>query len=42
MMKSLRRMRATLAGLAAEDRPGFKRLDASPAQPDDGTWLMTC
>ena len=23
----------------AEDRPHMKRVDASPAQPDDGRWL---
>jgi hypothetical protein len=28
-----------LAILVAEHRPGFKRLDASPAKYDDGSWL---
>jgi hypothetical protein len=35
----LNRIRTTLAGLVAEDRAGFKRLDASPARYDDGAWL---
>ena len=35
-IKSIRR---ALSGLVAEDRPGFKRLDASPALTDDGSWL---
>jgi hypothetical protein len=35
----LRRIRQTLAGLVAEDRTGFKRIDASPARYDDGAWL---
>jgi hypothetical protein len=39
MTETLRRVRAALAGLVAEDRPGFKRLDASPARYDDGAWL---
>jgi hypothetical protein len=39
MPETLRRVRLALAGLVAEDRPGFKRLDASPARPDDGAWL---
>jgi hypothetical protein len=31
-----------LAALAAtEDRPLFKRIDVSPARPDDGSWLST-
>ena len=33
-------LRAILSGLApAEDRPHMKRIDASPALPDDGRWL---
>jgi hypothetical protein len=39
MMSKLRRARIALAGLVAEDRPGFKRLDASSAHYDDGSWL---
>jgi hypothetical protein len=42
MTSTLRRLSRTLSGLVAEDRPGFKRLDASPARPDDGSWLRTC
>jgi hypothetical protein len=26
---------------AAEDRPHMKRIDASPALPDDGRWLKS-
>jgi len=33
------RIRRTLSGLAAETRPEFKRVDASRAQYDDGSWL---
>jgi hypothetical protein len=35
----LTRLRRALSALVAEDRPGFKRLDASPARYDDGAWL---
>jgi hypothetical protein len=35
----IRRLRNTFAGLVAEDRTGFKRIDASRAQYDDGSWL---
>jgi hypothetical protein len=42
MTNTLRRLSRTLSGLVAEDRPGFKRVDASPARPDDGSWLRTC
>jgi hypothetical protein len=38
-MPRLHRLRAALSGLVAEDRPGFNRVDASPALPDDGHWL---
>jgi hypothetical protein len=31
--------RRFMSGLVAEDRPGFKRLDASAARYDDGSWL---
>jgi hypothetical protein len=36
---TLRRFRTALSSLVAEDRPGFKNLDASPARYDDGAWL---
>ena len=39
MSHMLRRIREVVAGLAAEDRPDFKRIDASPARPDSGSWL---
>jgi hypothetical protein len=39
MSNPVRRMRSALSGLVAEDRPGFKRIDASPVQYDDGSWL---
>jgi hypothetical protein len=39
MNNKLNRLRRTLSGLVAEDRPDFKRLDASPALSDDGSWL---
>jgi len=35
-LNSLRRM---MSGLVAEDRPAFKRVDASSVQYDDGSWL---
>jgi hypothetical protein len=35
----LNRIRTALTSLVAEDRTGFKRIDASPAQYDDGAWL---
>jgi hypothetical protein len=35
----LRRLRNALSGLVAEDRTGFKRIDASPVKYDDGSWL---
>jgi hypothetical protein len=38
-MTTFRRVRLALSTLTAEDRPGFKRVDASPARPDDGAWL---
>jgi hypothetical protein len=34
------RFRRAVAGLVAEDRRGFKRIDASPAKYDDGSWLQ--
>jgi hypothetical protein len=38
-MSKLRRIGRTLSALVAEDRDGFKRIDASPAKADDGAWL---
>jgi hypothetical protein len=42
MTNTLRRLSRTLSDFVAEDRDGFKRIDASPARPDDGRWLRTC
>ena len=39
MTSSLRRFGRAFAGLVAEDRPDFKRIDVSPAAYDDGSWL---
>jgi hypothetical protein len=39
MTRKLSSLRRMLSDLVAEDRPGFKRLDASPARYDDGAWL---
>ena len=39
MTETLRRFRRAVAELLAEDRPQFKRVDASPARYDDGSWL---
>ena len=40
MPQLLTRFRRTIAALAAEDRPAFKRVDASSAPAyDDGAWL---
>jgi hypothetical protein len=36
---TLTRIRRALSSLVAEDRPGFKRVDASPARADDASWL---
>jgi hypothetical protein len=36
---TMNRIRRALSGLVAEDRPGFKRVDVSPARSDDGSWL---
>jgi hypothetical protein len=38
-MFKLRRISRAFSELVAEDRDGFKRIDASPAKPDDGAWL---
>jgi hypothetical protein len=34
-----RRFRRAASRLVAETRPEFKRVDVSPARPDDGSWL---
>ena len=39
MSRTLTRIRRILAEIGAEDRPAFKRIDASPARYDDGAWL---
>jgi len=39
MTTKLNSLRRAMSGLVAEDRPAFKRIDASPAQYDDGSWL---
>jgi hypothetical protein len=39
MRNPLRSLSTALSGLVAEDRAGFKRIDASPARYDDGSWL---
>jgi hypothetical protein len=39
MTNMLRRLRRAVVLLGAEDRPHFKRVDASPAVYDDGSWL---
>ena len=39
MTTVLRRIRSAVVLLGAEDRPSFKRVDASPALYDDGSWL---
>jgi len=36
---TMNRIRRAVAGLVAEDRPGFKRVDVSTARADDGSWL---
>jgi hypothetical protein len=36
---TMNRLRRAISGLVAEDRDGFKRVDASPARPDDASWL---
>jgi hypothetical protein len=40
-MNLTRRLRSVVSGLVAEDRSGFKRIDASVARPDDGSWLKS-
>jgi hypothetical protein len=39
VMVNIRRIRTALGALVAEDRPNFKRVDASPVKYDDGSWL---
>lgn len=39
MTTLLRRFRDAVAQLGADSRPEFKRIDASPALYDDGSWL---
>jgi hypothetical protein len=39
MTNTLTRLRRAVASLAVEDRPNFKRVDASRAVYDDGSWL---
>jgi len=39
MSNLLHRLRRNVAFLGAENRPEFKRIDASPALYDDGSWL---
>ena len=38
-MSKLNRFRRAVSGLAAEGRPDFKRVDASPVAYDNGAWL---
>jgi hypothetical protein len=39
MTNALLRIRRAVRDLAPEGRPAFKRIDASPARYDDGSWL---
>ena len=39
MSNAFTRLRRAVATLAVEDRPNFKRVDASRAVYDDGSWL---
>jgi hypothetical protein len=39
MTEMLRRISRAVTSLGAEGRPEFKRVDASPALYDDGSWL---
>lgn len=39
MTNILRRARRAASAIVAEDRPHFKRIDASPVVYDDGSWL---
>ena len=40
-MTRLTSLRRFVSDLVAEDRPGFKRVDASAARFDDGSWLKS-
>ena len=39
MTEMLRRIRRVVTDLGTDSRPNFKRIDASPAVYDDGSWL---
>ena len=39
MTTKLNSLRRAMSGLVAEDRPAFKRIDASSVKYDDGSWL---
>jgi hypothetical protein len=39
MHKIFSRVRRVVSDLPAEDRPNFKRVDASSVAYDDGSWL---
>jgi len=39
MSNAIRTIGRAVSGLIAEDRPAFKRIDASRARYDDGSWL---
>ena len=39
MTNTMRRLRSILSDLVVDDRPSFKRIDASSARYDDGSWL---
>jgi hypothetical protein len=39
MTDILRRVRRAVSELGTESRTEFKRIDASPARYDDGSWL---
>jgi hypothetical protein len=40
-MTRLNTLRRFVSDLVAEDRTGFKRVDASAARFDDGSWLKS-
>jgi hypothetical protein len=39
MTNALRRLATAVTQLGTDSRPEFKRVDASPALYDDGSWL---
>jgi len=41
MHSVIRRIRRSASDLVADTRPGFNRIDASPARYDDGSWLKS-